>query len=256
MKVIILAGGLGTRLAEETDYRPKPMVDIGGRPIIWHIMKTYGHYGHNEFFVALGTMGEQIKKFFVDYRHLSGDLSIDLGNGDTTWHNGVSEDWKVNLIDTGRDTQTGGRVKRLSSHVGSETFMLTYGDGVADIDIDKLIAFHRSHGKLATVTAVHPPARFGELKLDGSAVVDFVEKPQISDGWINGGYFVLEPKVFEYIDRDSTILEREPLERLARDGQLKAYLHDSFWQPVDTLRELRRLRQLWEQGSPPWRVWS
>lgn len=256
MKVIILAGGLGTRLAEETDYRPKPMVDIGGRPIIWHIMKTYGHYGHNEFIVALGTMGEQIKKFFVDYRHIAGDISIDLESGDTTWHNGVPEDWTVNLIDTGRDTQTGGRVKRLLPHVGSETFMLTYGDGVADVNIDELLAFHRSHGKLATVTAVHPPARFGELRLEGSTVVDFVEKPQIADGWINGGYFVLEPEVAEYLDGDSTTFEREPLERLAQDGQLEAYLHDSFWQPVDTLRELRRVRELWDQGSPPWRVWS
>ena len=256
MKVIILAGGLGTRLAEETDVRPKPMVDIGGRPILWHIMKTYGHYGHNEFLVALGNMGEQIKKFFVDYRHLAGDISINLESGNTVWHDGVSEDWEVNLIDTGRDTQTGGRVKRLVPHVGSETFMMTYGDGVADIDIDHLIAFHRSHGKLATVTAVHPPARFGELKLDGSSVVDFVEKPQIADGWINGGYFVLEPGVADYIDGDSTIFEREPLERLARDGQLEAYLHDSFWQPVDTLRELRRVRALWDEGSPPWRVWS
>jgi glucose-1-phosphate cytidylyltransferase len=256
MKVIILAGGLGTRLAEETDYRPKPMVDVGGRPVIWHIMKTFSHYGHNEFLIALGSMGEQIKKFFDDYHLMAGDIRVDLADGNSTWKSGDREDWIVDTIDTGQGTQTGGRVKRLIPHIGSETFMVTYGDGLADVNINDLIKFHRSHGKLATVTAVHPPARFGELKLDGTSVVNFAEKPQVADEWINGGFFVLEPEVAQYLSGDDTTFEREPLERLAQDGQLEAYLHNSFWQPIDTLSELRHVRALWDEGSPPWRIWS
>ena len=255
MKVIILAGGLGTRLAEETDVRPKPMVEIGGRPALWHIMKIYGHYGYNDFLVALGYKGEVIKRFFMDYRLLTSSMSVSLGSGEVDWLDGEPEEWAVQLIDTGQATETGGRVKRLIPMTGGETFMMTYGDGVADIDISELVAFHRSHGKLATVTAVRPPARFGALAIDGDRVLDFVEKPQIGEGWINGGFFVLEPGVADYIDGDHMIFEHEPLGRIARDGQLMAYRHPSFWQPMDTLRELRLLRSLWDRGEAPWQVW-
>lgn len=256
MKVIILAGGQGTRLAEETEVRPKPMVDIGGRPILWHIMKIYAHYGYKEFLIALGYKGEVIKRYFLDYKALTSNLTIRLATGDITMSDtDDSEDWVVHLIDTGLETQTGGRVKRLQPYVGGETFMMTYGDGVADIDLHRLVAFHRSHGRLATVTAVRPPSRFGGLAFDGDSVVEFVEKPQIGEGWINGGFFVLEPGVMDYIEGDETIFEREPLERLAADGQLMAYRHYSFWQPMDTLREVRLLRSLWENGKAPWKVW-
>ena len=256
MKVIILAGGLGTRLAEVTDDRPKPMVEIGGRPILWHIMKIYAHYGFNEFVVALGYRGEYIKRFFLDYRILSSSFTVSLGDGDIAVIDEESEDWTVHLLETGLDTETGGRVKKLLPHVGTGPFMMTYGDGVADIDLHKLVAFHRSHGKLATVTAVRPPSRFGGLTFDGDSVVDFVEKPQIAEGWINGGFFVLEPQVIDYIDGENTIFEREPMERLARDNQLMAYRHHSFWQPMDALREVRILRRMWDSGDAPWKVWD
>jgi glucose-1-phosphate cytidylyltransferase len=255
MKVAILAGGKGTRLAEETEVRPKPMVTIGGRPMLWHIMMHYAHYGHRDFYVALGYKGEVIKRYMVDYCSLHGDLSVNLGSGQVINHgNGHQHDWNIHLIETGEETQTGGRIKRLAPHIGSETFMLTWGDGVSNVDLDKLLAFHRSHGRLATITAVRPPARYGRLDLEGSRVVSFAEKPQLSEGWINGAFFVLEPAVFDYIQGDQTSWEMGPLERLAREGQLMAYCHDSFWQCMDTLREKYILENLWAQGAP-WKVW-
>jgi len=256
VKTIILAGGLGTRLAEETSIRPKPMVEIGGKPILWHIMKIYAAFGFKEFVVALGYKGEEIKKYFLNFYMLNNDLSIDLSNGHTEPHSGQQPHWKVHLVDTGGATQTGGRIKRLQSLIGNERFMLTYGDGVANVDIKRLVSFHEGHGKLATVTAVRPPARFGKIVFDGDRVVEFTEKPQTSEGWINGGFFVLEPKVFDYIEGDETAWEREPLARLAADGQLMAYRHEGFWQPMDTLREKRLLNELWNKGEAPWKVWT
>jgi glucose-1-phosphate cytidylyltransferase len=257
VKVAILAGGVGTRLVEETEVKPKPMVQIGNQPILWHIMKHYAHYGHRDFYIALGYKGEVIKRYMVDYCSLSSDLTVDLSTGAVQNHqNGHSRhDWKVHLIDTGDATLTGGRIKRLAPHIGNEPFLLTWGDGVSDLDLNKLLTFHRSHGKLATVTAVRPPARFGRLELEGNKVVNFSEKPQLGEGWINGAFFVLEPKVFEYIDGDATQWEREPLERLAADGQLMAYFHTSFWQCMDTLRDKRLLESLWESGKAPWKIW-
>jgi glucose-1-phosphate cytidylyltransferase len=257
MKVAILAGGKGTRLAEETEIRPKPMVAIGGRPILWHIMRHYAHYGHKDFYVALGYKGEVIKRYIVDHSSLQGDLTVDLRKGSVLSHaNGMHElDWVVNLIETGEDTQTGGRIKRLAPYIGRETFMLTWGDGVSNVDLGGLVEFHRSHGRLATVTAVRPPARYGRLDLDGDRVASFAEKPQLSEGWINGAFFVLEPQVFDYIDADHTIWEKEPMERLAAEGQLMAYRHDSFWQCMDTLREKHILEELWHRGNAPWKVW-
>jgi glucose-1-phosphate cytidylyltransferase len=255
MKVAILAGGKGTRLAEETEVKPKPMVTIGGRPMLWHIMMHYAHYGFKEFVIALGYKGEVIKRYMVDYCSLHGDLSVNLGSGQVTCHgNGHQHDWNIHLIETGEETQTGGRIKRLAPHVGHETFMLTWGDGVSNVDLDKLLAFHRSHGRLATITAVRPPARYGRLDLEGDSVVRFAEKPQLSEGWINGAFFVLEPGVFDYIEGDQTSWETGPLERLAREGQLMAYRHDSFWQCMDTLREKYILENLWAQGAP-WKIW-
>ena len=256
MKVVVLAGGTGTRLAEETGSKPKPMVEIGGRPILWHIMNIYMTYGHREFVIALGYRGDVIKDYFLKYCQLQNDLSINLADGRVHVHDGIRRDCTVHLVDTGPATQTGGRVKRLASWIGEETFMMTYGDGVARIDMNALIAFHRRHGKLATVTAVRPPARFGGMALNGDAVTEFTEKPQIGEGWINGGFFVLEPDVLDYIEGDQTYFEREPLERLARDGQLMAYRHDGFWQCMDALRDLRLLEQLWESGQPPWKIWQ
>jgi glucose-1-phosphate cytidylyltransferase len=257
MKVAILAGGLGSRISEETEIKPKPMVEIGGRPILWHIMKHYGHYGYKDFTIALGYKGEYIKRYFVDYASLHSDLTVGLRDGSVTRNgNGSSpDDWTVHLIDTGPDTATGGRIKRLAPHLGDETFMLTWGDGVSNIDLERLLAFHRAHGKLATLTAVRPPARFGHLDLDGDRISEFSEKPQIGEGWINGAFFVLEPGVFDYIDGDATQWEREPLEGLARDGQLMAYRHDDFWQCMDTLRDKKLLEELWNNGAP-WRTWS
>jgi glucose-1-phosphate cytidylyltransferase len=253
MKVAILAGGIGSRLSEETETKPKPMVEIGGKPILWHIMKIYAEFGHNDFVVALGYKGEAIKKYVVEYCSISSDLSVDLRTGTVLRrHDADALDWNLELVDTGIATETGGRVKRLAPYLGDKTFMLTWGDGVADIDLDALLQFHRSHGKIATLTAVRPPARFGHLDLDGNRVGEFSEKPQTAEGWINGAFFVLEPEVFDYIDGDGTSFERGPLTRLARDGQLMAYRHDSFWQCMDTVRDRKLLEELWASGNAPW----
>ncbi|MDY6838690.1 MAG: glucose-1-phosphate cytidylyltransferase [Thermodesulfobacteriota bacterium] len=256
MQVVILAGGHGTRLAEETEVKPKPMVEIGGKPILWHIMMIYAYHGFKDFIVALGYKGEMIKKYMLDYCALSSDLTVNLKNGDVTFHNGSKLDWEVELIDTGLHTQTGGRIKRLRPYMGDETFMLTWGDGVSDINIRDLLAFHHSHGKLATLTAVRPPARYGHLELDGDVINEFSEKPQTREGWISGAFFVLEPGIFDYIQGDDTQWEKEPLEGLARDGELMAYRHTSFWQCMDTLREKHILQSLWDSGKAPWAVWK
>lgn len=253
MKVVILAGGLGTRLSEETALKPKPMIEIGGKPILWHIMSIYAAFGHTDFCCALGYKAELVKQYFLNFFALNNDLSIDLGTGKTTIHERQLAAWKIHLVDTGPNTMTGGRIKRLQSLIGNETFMATYGDGVSDVDIEALLAFHRAHGKLATVTAVRPPARFGGLEIRDGRVERFNEKPQTGEGWINGGFFVFEPSVFQFIAGDTTVLEREPLERLSADGQLMAYQHGGFWQPMDTLREKRLLEELWDSGSAPWR---
>lgn len=258
MKTVILAGGFGTRLAEETEIRPKPMVEIGGKPILWHIMSIYAHWGFSDFTVALGYKGEVIKDFFLDYHSRSRDLTVELSSGAVDFHSSDEDsapEWKVSLVDTGASTMTGGRIRRLASHLDGSTFMATYGDGVADVNVLSLVDFHRAHGRLATVTAVRPPARFGGLVFDGDRVKTFAEKPQSGEGWINGGFFVLEPEVIDYIDGDDTIWERGPLERLAADGQLMAYKHEGFWQPMDTLREKQILAQMWESGTAPWKVW-
>lgn len=255
MKVVILAGGMGTRLTEETDTRPKPMVEIGSKPILWHIMKHYAHFDFKEFVVALGYKGDSIKRYFLDYARVNSNFAVHLLSGDVLRHGTSQDDWTVNLIDTGLHTITGGRIKRLAPLIGRETFMMTYGDGVSNVDLQQLLSFHRKHNRLATVTAVRPPARFGGLVFDGDAVVQFTEKPQAGEGWINGGYFVLEPGVMDYIAGDDTHLEREPLERLAADGQLVAYRHDDFWQCMDTLRDVRLLERLWSSGDAPWKVW-
>lgn len=256
MKVGILAGGYGTRLAEETEIRPKPMVEIGGKPILWHIMQIYSHYGFKDFVIALGYKGEYIKKYFVDYCTLRGDLRINLANGCVEKvDNENMLDWNVELIDTGTNSQTGGRIKRLAPYMGNETFMLTWGDGVSDININELLAFHKKHGKLATITSVRPPARYGHIEFDGDQVKEFSEKPQTGEGWINGAFFVFEPGVFDYIDGDETQFEKEPLVNLAKDGQLMAYRHKSFWQCMDTLREKYILENFWKSGNAPWKVW-
>jgi glucose-1-phosphate cytidylyltransferase len=257
VKVAILAGGLGSRLQEETEIKPKPMVEIGGRPILWHIMKIYAAYGFNDFLVALGYKGDYIKRWMLEYSSLQGDLTVSFKDGEVKVLEGEREDWTVSLVDTGVATMTGGRIKRLAPHVGAQTFMVTWGDGVADLDVPKLLDFHRGHGKLATVTAVRPPARFGELTLDDEGTVTtFAEKPQLAEGWINGAFFVLEPGVFDYIDGDMSQWEREPLERLAAEGQLMAYRHEAFWQCMDTLRDKVLLEQLWASPQPPWKTWS
>ncbi len=256
MKVGILAGGMGSRLSEETVVKPKPMVEIGGRPILWHIMMHYACYGHKNFVIALGYKGEYIKKYMVDYCSLNSNLTVNLKTGDVETEGGSPQDWVVELIDTGMRTNTGGRIKRLAPYLGNGTFMLTWGDGVSNVDLDALLRFHRSHGRLATVTAVRPPARFGRLELDDSQVVSFQEKPQMSEGWINGAFFVLEPGIFDYIEGDHTQFEREPLENLARDGQLMAFKHEGFWQCMDTLRDKVRLEKLWESGNAPWKIWD
>jgi glucose-1-phosphate cytidylyltransferase len=255
MKVVILAGGLGTRLAEETEVRPKPMVEIGGRPILWHIMKHYAHHGFKEFYVALGHKGEVIKRYFLDYYGMGSDVTVSLASGEARFYESAREDWKVHLIDTGLDTHTGGRVKRLEPHLDGGTFMVTYGDGVSDVNLAGLLRFHRAQGKIATLTAVRPPARFGGLVFDGDLVAQFTEKPQAGEGWINGGFLVLEPGIFRYLHDDRTSLEADTMDQLARDGLLSAYRHAGFWQCMDTLRDVRLLEGLWRGGSPPWKVW-
>jgi glucose-1-phosphate cytidylyltransferase len=255
MKVGILAGGVGSRLAEETEIRPKPMVEVGGRPILWHIMKYYSAFDFNRFVVALGYKGEHIKRYMVDYCHLYNDVTVHQGQGRVEVHDGPRDDWTAELIDTGQGTNTGGRIKRLQPYLGDETFMLTWGDGVANVDLNRLLEFHKSHGKLATLTAVRPTARFGRLELDGNQIAEFSEKPQTGEGWINGAFFVLEPGIFDYIAGDDTQWEKEPLEELAKDGQLMAYLHEGFWQCMDTLREKQLLQSMWDGGNAPWKVW-
>jgi len=256
MKVGILAGGLGTRLAEETEVKPKPMVEIGGQPILWHILMHYSRYGYREFVIALGYKGEYIKRWMREFASLHSNMTVRTGSGAVTLHDRHQQDWTVDLVDTGQDTATGGRIKRLRDWLGNGTCMLTWGDGVSDIDLDALLRFHRAHGKLATLTAVRPPARFGHLELDGDRIVEFTEKPQTSEGWINGAFFVLEPGVFDYVDGDTTQWEKEPLERLAADGQLMAYRHASFWQCMDTIRDKKLLEKLWAEGKAPWKTWD
>ena len=252
MKVIILAGGFGTRLSEYTENIPKPMVKVGGRPILWHIMKTYAHYGHKDFFLATGYKAEVIREYFLNYRNLNSDFTVNLLNGDVAVHHSGDLDWNVTIVNTGLDSMTGGRVKRMKPFVGNGPFLLTYGDALVDIDIDELVRFHHSHGKMITVSAVHPGARFGELGIDGNKVTSFKEKPQTTQGWINGGYFVVEPEFFDLIQDDSTILERDPLEEAARRGELMAFLHAGFWQCMDTRRDHDALEEMWQSGNAPW----
>lgn len=256
MQTVILAGGRGTRLAEDTATRPKPMIEIGGRPLLWHIMSIYASYGHHEFLVACGYKGEVIKEYFRNIFIHNSDFFVDLNDGSIDVVDGRHNDWRIGLIDTGLDTNTGGRLRRLKRWLSRSTFMATYGDGVGDIDIRGLVEFHRRHGKLATVTAVRPPARFGNLAIEGEAVTEFREKPQAAEGWINGGYFVFEPQVLDLLQDDATILEHGPLEALAGEGQLMAYRHQGFWQPVDTLREKQLLQQMWARGNAPWKTWD
>ncbi|MEO1944846.1 MAG: glucose-1-phosphate cytidylyltransferase [Candidatus Thioglobus sp.] len=253
MKVIILAGGFGTRLSEYTESIPKPMVTVGGKPILWHIMNTYAKFEHKDFYVALGYKADVIKEYFLNYRTLNSDFTVDLSNGGIVAHQQDAVDWKVTLVDTGLNSMTGGRVKRMQDFIGDETFLLTYGDGVADIDIDALVKFHKSHGKMVTVSAVHPGARFGELDINNNVVTSFKEKPQVTQGWINGGYFVIEPEFFDLIEGDSTILEKSPLERAAEMGELMSYQHDGFWQCMDTKRDRDSLENLWETDSALWK---
>ncbi|MDR6827038.1 MULTISPECIES: glucose-1-phosphate cytidylyltransferase [Bosea] len=254
-KAVILAGGRGTRILEESEYRPKPMIEIGGRPIIWHIMKLYSRYGINEFVVCLGYKGYFLKEYFGNYLLHSSDVTFDFTQGGMTVHAGRAEPWKVTLVDTGQETMTGGRLARVKPYLEGESFCLTYGDGVSDVPIDRLVAFHESHGRAATVTAVRPPGRFGVLDLDGNGVSGFREKAASDSGFINGGFFVLEPHALDRIAGDDIVWESGPMEGLARDGELMAYPHDGFWQPMDTLRDKRRLEELWETGEAPWRVW-
>ena len=256
MKVGILAGGHGTRLAEETEIKPKPMVEIGGRPILWHIMMHYSCFGYRDFVIALGYKGEVIKRYMVDYCALESNLTVNLKAGRVDLHDtdGI-QDWTINLIDTGWPTMTGGRIKRLQPYLGDKTFMLTWGDGVSTVDLSRLLAFHRAHGRLITMTAVRPPARYGHMEFDGDRIREFTEKPQTAEGWINGAFFVVEPQVFDYIDGDDTQFEKEPLERLAADGELMAYKHDGFWQCMDTRRDKFVLEKLWDSGEAPWKIW-
>jgi glucose-1-phosphate cytidylyltransferase len=255
-KVVILCGGLGTRLSEETTIKPKPMVEIGGKPILWHIMKMFSACGFDEFVLALGYKGEVIKDYFINYHYHSRNVTVRLPLGSTEVHGKECENWTVHLLDTGPTTNTGGRLKQAAEFIGDETFMLTYGDGVADINIRGLLEFHRSHGKLVTVTAVRPPARFGSIVSDGDLVSRYAEKPQVGEGWINGGFFVIEPGAVEYIKDDSTPWEGEPMERLAANGQLVAYRHEGFWHCMDALRDVRELGTLWHTGGAAWKLWK
>jgi len=258
MKVIILAGGVGSRLLEETKVKPKAMVEIGGRPIVWHIMMYYSHFGFKEFIIALGYKGEYIKLWMQQYYRSNRNITINTRTGEIIFHNKSDwncNDWIVHLVDTGQKTQSGGRIKRLASWLGDQTFMLTWCDGLSDVDLSVLLKFHRSHGKLATLTAIRPPARFGHLVLKGDRVVQFLEKPKITESWINGAFFVLEPGVLDYIEGDETPWERDPLERLAIDGQIMAYRHSGFWQCMDTIHEKKILEKLWQSGKAPWKIW-
>lgn len=255
MKVVLLAGGMGTRLSEETDVRPKPMVEIGGHPIIWHIMNVYAAQGFKDFVIALGYKGEVVKEYFLNFHPHNSDLTVHLATGRVDYHANKAPNWTVTLVDTGLKTQTGGRIKRLQSWLGDKTFMLTYGDGVGNVDLKALLAFHKSHGKLATVTAVRPPSRFGTILIEKNRVFEFNEKPQTEAGWINGGFFVLEPGIFDYISGDSVPWESEPLNKIAGDGQFMAFQHEAFWQPMDTMREKLLLQSLWDSGHAPWKIW-
>ena len=255
MKVVILAGGLGTRLSEETTIKPKPMVEIGGKPMLWHIMNIYAAYGYKEFVVALGYKGEIIKDYFINYHNHTRSLTVNLDSGNVTAHEGDCQDWIVHLLDTGSDTQTGGRIKRVAKFIGPEPFMLTYGDGVANIDIPALLAFHVAQEKLVTVTAVRPTARFGQMVIKDGHVLEFKEKSQIGEGWINGGFFVVKPGIMDYIAGDQTSWEFESLEKLASDGQVAAYQHESFWQSMDTVRDVHLLEKLWSEKEAPWKIW-
>lgn len=254
-KAVILAGGLGTRISEETSLRPKPMIEIGGRPIIWHIMKIYSHFGINEFIICAGYLGYMIKEYFSNYALHMSDVTFDMATGQTIVHRAYAEPWKITVIDTGAETMTGGRLRRVREHIGDAPFCMTYGDGLSDIDIGALTSFHLAHGAEATVTRVLPPGRFGALELENTLVTGFQEKPMGDGGWINGGFFVLSPTVIDRIEDDATVWEREPMEGLARAHQLHAYAHKGFWQPMDTLRDKRQLEELWEKGQAPWKLW-
>jgi glucose-1-phosphate cytidylyltransferase len=256
MKVVILAGGLGTRLAEETEIKPKPMVEVGEKPILWHIMKHYARYGFREFILALGYKGDMIKRFFLENSSLQGSLSIDTRTGNIIARDEVGEDWLVHLVDTGLESSTGGRIGRVRSYIGNERFFMTYGDGVSNVDLSALISVHEKNGCIATLTAVRPPARFGGLIFKGDRIAQFTEKPQIGEGWINGGFMVMEPKIFDYIPYDSTNLEVDVLDKLAAEDQLAAYRHEDFWQCMDTLRDKKLLESLWQQGNAPWKTWA
>jgi glucose-1-phosphate cytidylyltransferase len=255
MQTIILAGGYGSRLSEETVDKPKPMIEIGANPILWHIQKIYAHHGHTDFIIPLGYKADHIKRYYAEYASYASDMTVRLGRGTVERHEAEREDWTVRLIDTGLETGTGGRMLRVREYL-DDTFMMTFGDGVSDVDINDTIRFHKAHGRLATLTAVRPPARFGHVELEGDQVSVFSEKPQAGEGWINGGFFVLEPGVLDYIDSDETYFQRDPLERLADEGQLMAYRHDSFWQCMDTMRDKLLLQDLWDSGSAPWKVWD
>ena len=256
MKVVILAGGLGTRISEESHLKPKPMIEIGGKPILWHIMKTYCHFGLNDFVICCGYKGNVIKEYFANYFIYNSDITFDLKSNKQTIHNNSSDPWRVTVVDTGEDTMTGGRIRRVAKFIDEDNFCLTYGDSVADLNISQSIAFHKTHKKLATVTAVQPPGRFGQLDINGVQVERFVEKPVGDGGYINGGFFVLNKRVIDYIKEDGTIWEKEPLMNLASEGQLSAFTHNGFWQPMDTLRDKTHLEQLWESGKAPWKIWK
>ena len=256
MKAVILAGGMGTRISEESSVRPKPMIEIGGKPILWHILKIYSAHGINDFIICLGYKGYVIKEYFANYFLHMSDVTFDMGANKMEVHNVKAEPWKVTLVDTGEDTLTGGRLKRVQKYLGDEDFCFTYGDGVGDVDITKLVAHHRLHNRLSTVTSTQPPGRFGALKLEGDRIAGFQEKPQGDGGWINGGFFVLSPRVLDHIEGDATVWEREPMESIAKAGQMTAYLHDGFWQPMDTLRDKMLLEELWATGKAPWKIWA